>query len=799
MTDAAAVAGRLAVRPRALGARAMRGEDDRRLTGQGNYLADLKLPGMLEVAFVRSHLAHARVMGVDRAAAEQLAGVVAVVDGSDLEGLSPVPDYADFARGVRMEALCRDVVRFVGAPIAAVVAVDRYVAEDAAELVRPELEELPAVMTFGDAAAEGAQRLYPDWPDNTVLEFPASDPEVDAAFARHRVVSGSYAMGRSGSAPMEGRGVAAELRAGRLTVWTSTQLPHIARSLLCEVLGLPERDIRVIAPDVGGGFGGKAEVYREELLVAWLALALGRPVRWVEDRHENLTTMAHSRDMRINLEAAVADDGCIQALRGAVEQDCGSGEMFPYGFATGLVAQGSLPGAYKIPLQAVSLKCVVTNKTPSGAYRGFGVPEAVFAMERLVDRIAAELELDPIDLRRRMLLTPEDLPYVTATGAHLQSGSHRAAFDRSVSLGRQALERARERFAGDADARIGLGVATYVEGTAASYFGATGNWTHQESAKISFDTEGCVTASLGLAAFGQGTHHMVSAILAEQLGVRASDVRVIVGDTDVSPYGLGSWSSRGTVVAAASLERAATPLREKGKRIAAHMLEASEEDLEPGDGRFTVRGSAEHYVEWKDVARAALARTLDLPPGESPGLDSVETVEAPGVEHEADARGRINANATYTNSTQVAVVKVDALTGVVEVLDYVVVHDCGRVINPPIVKGQLQGGVAQGIGGALYEEFRFDERGQPKSSTFMDYLLPTAMEVPSAIIEEIESPAPETVLGVKGCGESGIVGPGATIAAAVQDALGPGAAEITSLPITPVAVLHRLRAAGAGS
>jgi carbon-monoxide dehydrogenase large subunit len=526
------------------------------------------------------------------------------------------------------------------------------------------------------------------------------------------------------------------------------------------------------------------------MVVAWLALKLGRPVRWVEDRHENLTSMCHSRDTRVSLEAAVDDDGVILALRGLVEQDAGSGEMYPYGFATGLVAQGSLPGPYRIPHMAVGLRCVVTNKTPSGAYRGFGVPEAVFAMERLVDRIAAELELDKLELRRRMILAPEELPYVTATGALLQSGSHREAFERTVEAGEAALAAARERFGADPSVRVGLGVATYVEGSAASYFGATGAWTHQESARLAFDIDGAVTASLGLAAFGQSPHKMVATIVEEVLGVPSEDVRLALGDSDVCPYGLGSWSSRGTVVAAGSIQRAAAPLREKGLLIAAHLLDADVEELELAGGRFSVRGDAERFVTWRDVAWAALVRTLDLPPGITAGLESVATFESPGVAHEVDDRGLINANAAYSNTTHAAVVKVDVVTGEIAVLDYVVAHDCGRVLNPVIVDGQIQGGFAQGLGGALLEEFLYDDRGQPLASSFMEYLLPSAVEVPGLQLFTMESDAPETPLGVKGCGESGVCGPAPAIAGAVQDALGPGAAEIRTVPITPAAVLR---------
>lgn len=773
------------MRPGLLGARVTRIEDERPLTGRARYVADLRLPGLLEVAFVRSQLAHAQIVAVELSAARSLPGVIDAVAAGDLSGVSPIPDYSSIARPVATFPLCRDRVRYVGAPIAAIVAEDRYIAEDATELVDMELDPLPVVSTIDGALADDAPRLFADWPDNVVHRSRGRAGTADAAFAGHRTVGVSCTMPRQGAVPIETRGVVARYEDGRLTVWTSTQLPHIVRSLLATVLRIPERDVHVIAPDVGGAFGAKAEAYQEEFVAAWLAIRLGRPVRWIEDRYENLMTMCHSRDVRIDLEAAVTEDGAIRALRGTVWQDVGSGEMFPYGYTTGLVAVACMAGSYRIPHQDVGLVSVVTNKTPSGAYRGFGAPEAVFAVERLIDRIARELGLDRFELRRRMLLEPGDLPYVTPTGARIDSGSHRAAFERALAIGRRERDRAARLHAGDAATRIGLGIACYVEGVAASYFPTTGHWTHQETCALSFDHDGSVTAAVGLSAYGQGTRTMVATLVSELLGVELRDVRVVIGDTDLCPYGLGAWASRGTVVAAGALSRAAEPLRDKGLEIAAHLLEASRDDLEIVDGRFRVRGSPGSTVSWRDVAQVALARTLDLPEGVAPGLDAIATYEAPHVQSVPDPDGRMNGAATWTNATHAAVVKVDLGTGVVTLLRYAVVHDCGRVLNPLIVAGQVHGGVAQGIGGALYEEFRYDEQGQPHSATFMEYLLPTAVEIPPIELAEMESPAPETVFGVKGVGESGIVGPPAAIAGAVQDALGDGAPEVATLPLTP--------------
>ena len=787
-------------RPNAIGARVPRREDEPLLTGRAQYVADVRLPRMVEACFVRSQLAHARIAGIDASAARAAEGVLGVWTAEDLDGVAAVPDLHPAGRPVATYPLARDRVRFVGRPLAVVVAQDRYAAEDAAELVLPDLEPLPVVSGMDAALAPGAPRLYDEWPGNVLIDAPAGRPEVDAAFAELRTIGGVYSLQRHGAVPMEGRGVVADFRDGRLTVWTSTQYPHIVRTMLNYVLGLPEHAIRVVAPHVGGGFGAKAQIYVEEYVVASLALRLGRPVRWIEDRWEHLVTAAHARDVRFELEAAVCEDGTIAALRGHILQDLGSGEMYPPGFNPSFVAAGMLTGPYRIPHQAIGVTGVVTNKTPSGAYRGFGMPEGTFAMERLIEKIGRELGIDPLDVRRRMMLDASELPYETASGARLDSGSFREAFERAVAAGEAAAGRARERFAADPDVRVGLGVATYVEGTAANYTFTSGHWTHQDSADVRFDPDGGVTVSVGVTTTGQGVPTMVATLAADALGVPIDDVRVVIGDTDASPYGLGGFASRSTVVMAGAIDAAAAVLREKGSQIAAHLMEAAPGDLEVRDGRFAIRGAPSRFVTWRDVATAAIVRTLDLPDDIPPGLEAKAVYQSPAVEQRLRPDGKVNACATYANQTHAAVVAVDIRTGVVRVVDYVSVHDCGRVVNPLIVSGQVHGGVAQGIGGALYEEFAYDANGQPQATTFMDYLVPTACEIPPIHDEEIESPAPEVPFGVKGVGEGGIIGPPAAIANAVQDALAEyDPPELAATPILPQAVRAIVDAAGGGA
>jgi carbon-monoxide dehydrogenase large subunit len=782
-----------ASRPTYIGARVPRIEDERLLTGRTRYLADIRMPRTAEVAVVRSPLAHARIEGIETGPASAAPGVLRVVTAADLEGVSPIPDFFDWARPVRTFPLCREVVRYVGAPVAAVVADDRYLAEDAAELIEVDYESRPVVDSMDAALADQAPTLFPDWPDNLMVDVPGTDGEVGGIFARaHRVVSGRYVTQRYSAVPMETRGTLARWEDGRLTVWTTTQFPHICRTLLSHVLSVPESCIRVVAPDMGGGFGCKAEIYPEDFLVCWLARDLGRPVRYIEDRAEHLVATGQARDMVIDLEAAVDADGRLEALRGTVDHDLGSEEIYPPGFAMAFTAMGSLTGPYRIPHQNVRVRGIVTNKTPTGAYRGFGIPEATFAIERLMDQIATETGTDRAEVRRRNLITPEDLPYTTAPGSIIDSGSHRAAFERVIEIGRIALEEARAAHAHEASTRLGLGVINYVEGVNPSYFGTTGNWTANDACTLRVEPDGSVTVAGGVMTMGQGVNTMAATLAAESLGMPIENIRVAFGDTDTNPYGLGAWGSRSTGAFGGALVKAAAQIREKALQIASHLLEAAQADLVIKDGRICVAGSEEYGVTWADVARVATVRTLDLPPGGDPGLDAAATYE-PDVDHVPRPDGRMNVCATYTNASHAAVVAVDIETGVVDVVRYLVTHDCGTVINPTIVEGQIHGGVAQGIGGALYEQNAYGPEGLPLATTFMDYLLPTATEIPPIVIEHFESPAPGSAFGAKGAGEAGLIGPAPAIAAAVEDALREfGVKGLSATPLTPSAVLSAI-------
>jgi carbon-monoxide dehydrogenase large subunit len=788
----------IAGRPSYVGTRIPRLEDDRLLTGAGRYVADVHLDGMLEVAFVRSQMAHARIRDVGLDGVRDQPGVVHAVVGRDLiaAGVTSFPDFIGHARRVQAPPLFTDRVRYVGAPIAAVVAEDRYRAEDAAELADVSYDELPAVASIGDALAPDAPRLFEDWPDNLMVDLRRSNPDVESLLKGSRVVRGTYTTHRHTGVPIETRGVVAEYRDGRLTVWTSTQNPHIERTTLSYLLGMPERAIRVVAPDVGGGFGSKTHVYGEDVVVAWLAMRLRRPVRWIEDRLEHMVASCHAREQVHEMEAAVADDGTITALRCRITCDVGTGEIFPPGINTSFVSSSVFTGPYRIPYGEVSVSCVVTNKTPSGAYRGFGIPEICFALERLVERSAAEVGADPVEVRRRMLLRPGDLPYELPSGARIDSGSHLEAFDRIVELGAVSAERERARLAGDPRTRVGVGYATYVEGVAPTYFGTTGHWTSHDSCTLRIDPDGGVVVAVGVSTAGQGLQTMVATLAADAVGVPLDQVTVVMGDTDVCPYGLGGWGSRSTVIGGGAVLKAAAAVREKVVRIAAHLLEAAPEDLVIEDGVVHVVGSDRPSLTLADVGRVAYLRTLDLPPGVDPGIEATATYDPPGLEHRPDERGRMNGAATYTNATHAAVASVDVTTGQIQLLEYLVAHDCGTLLNPAVVDGQVHGGVAQGIGGTLLEHLAYSPEGQPLAGTFMDYLLPSAAEIPDIRIEHFESPAPDMPLGVKGAGEAGTIGPPAAIANAVCDALREYGVDIASTPVTPSAIRTAIRLAG---
>ena len=786
---------------RHIGRSVPRREDRGPLTGRGRYVADIRLAGMLEVVFVRSTEAHARILSIDRSAALALDGVVAVFTAQDLSEVGSFPDYIPRIGPVKQRPLAEDRVRYVGAPYAAVVASDRYVAEDAATLVAAgtTFEPLPTVADLDQALAPGAPKLFDDWESNCSFDVAPHKPEVDQAFEQaDHTFTETYVSQRQTGLPMETRGVVAGMVDGTLTVWSSTQSPHMVRTTLALMLGMPEPQVRVIHPTIGGGFGTKTHTYPEDIVVPWIARRLDQPARWIEDRMESLVASVHAREQRHAVEVAYDDDGTIRAVRGAAMLDMGSGEIFMPGTAPVFVTNACITGGYDFPNMQARTIGVVTNKTPAGAYRGFGIPEGAFVMERIIDRVARLTGTDRVELRRRMLLRPRQTPYVMHSGGRLDSGSHTESFERALEMAAPALERVRARHTGDPGVRVGVGYANYVEPTSPSYYLTTGHWGGGDAATVRVDPDGSVRVAAGLSAIGQGTETTAAQLAADALGVSPRDVTVVLGDTERAPYGLGSWGSRGAMMLAGSVLMASERLLIKARSIAAHMLEAAEADVVLTDGAFHVAGSDQPSVSWAEVGTAAWVRHVDLPDGMEAGLETSGYYHPENLQHQLDETGRINAAASWSNGTHIGIVSVRISTGEVTIEDYIVVHDCGTVINPALVEGQVHGGVAQGIAGAMYEHFQYDpDTAYPKFASFMDYLVPTCAEVPHMEVDHYESPAPEQPLGVKGCGEGGTVGPPAVVTGAVSDALSEWGVDLTECPVTPVAVRAAIRAAEA--
>lgn len=772
-----------------LGRPMRRREDPRLLRGGGHFVADLRLPGMLHVAFVRSVHGHGALGPIDAAGALALPGVVAVITADQLgSAMRPLMTFGHVPPAIAERwapqvhpspcfPLARDRVRFVGEPIAAVVATDAYVAEDAAELVQVAYDPLPVVAGLDAALAPGAIQLHPDAPGNVSLELAVEVGDVDAAFAgAHRVLRDTVSVQRMTGTPMETRGVvAAPAPGGGIEVWSAQQMPHALQQALADHLGLPAFQVSVRIPDVGGGFGTKGGIYPEEVVVAWLARHLGRPVRWIEDRREHLIAAYHGRDQRHELELAVDRDGRILALRDRITTDAGAYNLWP--IAQPYMAICHLIAPYRVPVFRCEAVSALTNKSPNAPFRGTGRPEACFAMERMLDLAARELGLDPVAVRRRNLIPPEDLPLDMGLPGRdgkpmvLDSGDYPAALEQCLADFGWDRWRAEQRRARAEGRAVGLGLVCCVEATSLGPY---------ESARVAVDPGGQVVVYTATPSQGQGHQTTLGQIAAAALGVDPGQVALRSGDTGALRYGAGTYASRVLTITGSAVAGAAAAVREKLVALAGHLLEAAPDDLEVDGGRVFVRGAPQQgYTLAQLAARAGPAASL--PPGFTPGLEATHYYHAPAM--------------AFSYGIQAAAAEVDLATGVVRILGYHVVHDCGRVINPTVVDGQIYGGIAQGIGGSLLEEMAYDPAGQPVSATFMDYLVPTAREIPDIGISHRETPTPFNPLGTKGAGEGGIVGPAGALAAAVEDALAPLPVRIRRLPISPPALRAAIRAA----
>src|SRR5437764_7342502 len=790
---------------RFVGKSVKRTEDPRLIKGLGHYVDDVKLADTLTVMFLRSMYAHARITSIDASEAAHAPGVVAVYTGKDVaEKVGPVPcASAGAIPGLRIpdyRVLATDHVVFVGHPIAAVVATDRYAARDALDLIMVEYEELPAAVDLEEAAS-GGPAIYEDYGDNIAYKLTAGEGDIDAALkGADHVVSQRIVHQRLAPVAMEPRGVLARYFPGEqeLTLWSSTQIPHLMRTEVALMLGVPENKLRVITPEVGGGFGSKLNVYAEEAMLGWIAIQLGKPVKWIETRRENMQATIHGRGQVGTLEVGYKNDGTITGLRWNVLADMGAYMQLltpAIPTLTGLM----LSGCYKIPAIQINITGVFTNKVATDAYRGAGRPEATYVVERALDLVAAALGMDTVEVRRKNFPKPDEFPFKTATGLFYDSGNYEAALDKALGIADYRALREAQRKARDEGRLMGIGVSTYVEICALGPSQAmpAGGW---ESATVRIEPTCKVTVMTGASPHGQGQETSFAQIVADQLGLDINDITVIHGDTAIVQYGIGTFGSRATAVGGTAVYMAVEKLIEKARQIAAHMLGVDAASVAFNEGKFTkvaARAASAAATEVpepmlpagqapagalpepeddgkqvtiQDVAPAAhLAR--EIPPGLEPGLSATHFFEP--------------SNFTFPFGTHIAGVEAERETGDSKFLRYVAVDDCGKVINPMLVDGQVHGGIVQSIGQALYEEVVYDDQGQLVTGTLMDYAVPKAAHIPWMDLDRTETPTDVNPMGVKGVGEAGTIGATPAIVNAVVDALAPLGVRHIDMPLKP--------------
>jgi aerobic carbon-monoxide dehydrogenase large subunit len=771
-----------------------RREDLRLLTGQGQFVADLALPRMLHAVFVRSSVAHARIRSVDLSRAAAMPGVVSALSGADLERIAPPVPGAQVALPSKWRTqiqhtiqlpqqplLAVDKVRHVGEAVAVIVAETRHQAQDAAELVSVDLEALPPVVDTAAALEPGSALVHEQFHTNLIGEFAVSKGDAAGALdqAPHKLRRRFYSHRYTG-VPMECRGVvsAYDRRTDSVTIWSATQVVHSVRREAAAVLQLPESRVRCLALDVGGGFGVKGHVYPEDLVIPIVARLIGRPVRWIEERQEHFVCSTHSRDQLHDVEVGFDNEGRILAFRDDFLVDCGAWNPVGVGIAYNTAVH--LLGPYKIANFAATARVAATNKVPNAPYRGAGRPEAALAMERTMDLIAGTLGLEPAEVRRRNMIRPEEMPhpmgipYRDGEAVIYDSGDFPGGLENALAaIGGLAAFRARQRDARAQGRHLGLGIACYVEGTGVGPF---------ESATVRIEPMGKVYVASGACPQGQGMETIFAQVVADTWSVDPADVVIALADTSAIAIGFGTLASRSTVTLSAAIHYASERLRTKVFAIAANMMECAPADLELRAGKVGVVGVPGMEVTLASVAQAA-----------RPGWDHrrPEGVDA-GLEESFYWEPQ---TVTWSNATHVALVEVDVVSGQIGIEQYVVAHDCGVVINPMLVEGQIAGGSVQGVGGALFEEFVYDQQGQLLTGSLMDYALPRASDIPGMTLLHQESPSPLNPLGVKGVGEGGAVAPPAAIANAISDALSMFRAEFNATPIKPEHIVRAVRMA----
>jgi len=778
------------------GARVQRIEDPRLLRGKGTYVDDIDLPEMLHAGILRSTHARARIVNIDTSAARVLPGVHLVLTASDLgEVLEPspllVPHYALTQPRTQLP-LALNEVHYVGEAVAMVVADSRYIAEDALDLIDVEYDPLPVVHSLEVASAKDAPLVHADVPYNIAAHLVqvVGDPDAVFASAPH-VERETLLMDRGAAMPMECRGVLArwDEYEGMLTCWISTQGPIPIRNGLAAIFHLPEHKVRVIAPDVGGGFGTKIMMfYPEEILTPFAAIQLGRPVKWIEDRREHFISANQERSQIHEVEYAFDDQGILLAVRDKFLHDTGA--YTPYGIIVPIITACTLPGPYRLKDYYSEFTVLYTNKVPVSPYRGAGRPHAVFVMERIMDRIAKELNMDRAEVRSRNFISPDEFPwdvglvYQDGGPTKYDSGNYQAGLDKLKALLDYDNFPALQAEARKQGHYLGIGIGCYVEGTGIGPY---------EGAQVRVESDGRVFAATGVTTQGQAHFTTFAQIVADQLGVNPKDVLVTTGDTQAFNWGVGTYASRAATIAGSAMHLAAVKVREKAKRVAADLFEALPDDIELADGKVFVKDAPHRALTLGQVAISANplryaygenARKLmsmnlagprpgpALPPERGgPGLEATEFYSPP--------------HGSFASGVHGAIIQVDPKTGMVTFVKYAAVHDCGRVINPIVVEGQVHGGVAQGIGGAFFERLVYDEEGQLINASFMDYLLPTAAEIPPIIVDHVETPSPLNPLGVKGAGEAGVIPVPALFASAIDDALTPFGVRVQEMPLHP--------------
>ncbi len=784
-----------------VGQRLKRTEDPRLIKGLAHYVDDIGLPGILHVAFVRSIYAHARINGVDTSEALQAPGVVAVYTGKDIaEKVGPVPCAAALPdlKVPDYRVLATDKALFVGHPIAAVVATDKYSARDAVDLISVDYEELPVAVDV-EAAAQGGPVIHEKFGDNIAYKFTSGEGDIEAALkSADHIVTQRMVHQRLAPIAMEGRGVLARYFPGEeeLTIWSSTQIPHLLRTQLAIMIGIPENKLRVITPEVGGGFGSKLNVYAEEALLGWISMQLGKPAKWIESRRENVQATIHGRAQVGTVEVGCQNDGTITGLRYNVFADLGAYLQLltpAIPTLTGLM----LSGSYRIPAIQMNVTGVFTNKMSTDAYRGAGRPEATYVVERVMDIVAAELKMDPVEVRRKNFPAADEFPFHTATGLDYDSGNYQAALDKALGISGYEKLRADQKKARAAGKLMGIGMSSYVEICALGPSQAmpAGGW---ESATVRIEPTGKVTVMTGASPHGQGQETSFAQIAADELGVDLHDITVIHGDTGIVQYGIGTFGSRATAVGGTAMLIAIQKLKEKAVKIAAHMLQCEASALSFEGGRYSLpvgaaaaTGASEPEVSVGESPAGAMhepqteGRTSltiqeialiahiakELPPDTEPGLSATYFFEPK--------------NFTFPFGTHICVVEIDKETGETKIVRYIAVDDCGKVINPLLVDGQIHGGIVQAMGQALYEEVVYDEQGQLITGELMDYALPKASQIPWLETDRTETPSPVNPLGVKGVGEAGTIGATPAIVNAIVDALSPFGVKHLDMPVRP--------------